>query len=60
MKNWLKKNAYFGIMMWAILVCADIFIGIPRYIYIPLTVVILIIFLVQIRASKSSNDQKDE
>ncbi len=60
MKNWLKDNAYFGVIMWAILVCVDLFIGIPRYIYIPLSVVILIIFILQISASKSSSDKKDE
>ncbi len=60
MKNWLKSNPYFGVIMWVILVCADIVIGIPRYIYIPLSVVVLIIFLLQIRVSKSSNDKKDE
>lgn len=48
MKNWLKNNAYFGVIMWAILVCIDIVIEIPRYIYIPLSVVILIIFFIQI------------
>ncbi len=60
MKNWLKNNAYFGIIIWAILVSVDIFVGIPNYIYIPLSVVVLIIFLVQISTSKSSKDKKDE
>ncbi len=60
MKKWLKNNAYFGIIIWAILVCADMFIEIPRYIYIPLSVVILFIFLMQIRAFKGSDDKKDE
>lgn len=59
MKNWLKNNAYFGIIVWALLVCADLFIEIPRYIYIPLSVAVLVIFLVQISAFKNSNDKKD-
>ncbi len=60
MKNWLKNNAYFGIIMWAILIGVDIFVGIPRYIFILVSVVILIVFLIQISASKNSNDKKDE